>query len=667
MKIKSVATQLMLRVFTIYMVLALSITAIHIYLEYTESYQALKKELATVAKSMEPGLVTALWDININQTASVLKGAMEIPEITGLLLYNESQILVGALGVVNKKDGKIYQYSSLSHFSVVEPSYRLIPHSNNLSIKYGDGTSSVGSMVVFSNTGVVIQRIKVDVIYIIVGAVIKTAGLWLIFLYFSKRFLERPLQSFIASIHNSDVEKSRYQQVDTGVKIDNEISQLEGAYNELLAGLIKSQKENREAHTRLQYSESLLSNLIDVLPVGILLTDDNGKGLIVNQRWSDITGQAGMALNQRGPFHAIHPDDLSSVMVAWQKSNMESGVFCEEYRILKESGEVDWVLAQASHQQSTHNGSEKDQFKFTGFIWTLTVITSLKSAQKQVLELNKNLESRVESRTLDLNVANQELSNAVDSLKQAQGQLIESEKMAALGELVSGIAHEINTPIGVVLTASTYFEEQLIQLEKHFNNQSITKGLVKEFLLTSKDAGLIIHKNIRRASELISSFKMVAVDQHSDEARLFNVSNYIDEILISLTPMLKKTHVKVKVNCPEELEIENCPGVFYQVVSNLVINSLIHGFNNEDQGVINIGISKEGDHLHIDYKDDGKGMSNEVLDKLFNPFFTTKRGTGGSGLGTYIVYNLVTHRLGGTIKCSSIIGEGVHYQIKFPI
>lgn len=656
----------MLRVFTIYMVLATSITVIHIYLEYTETFQALKHELATVAKSMEPGLVTALWDINFHQTYSVFEGAMEIPEVTGLLLYDESNTLVAALGFVEKDNGKIYHFKSLHDFTEVQLNNRLIPHVNELYTRYGENRSQVGHMIIFSDTSVVLNRVKVDVLYILIGAILKTLGLWVIFLYFSERLLGRPLRNFIDFIENMNAQSHSGNHVAIGVNQDNELSQLERTFNQLTDNLHIAGQEKQSAFNNLQYSQSLLSNLIDILPVGVLLTDIKGKCLIYNQYWSDITGQTLLELNEQGPFHVIHPEDLPRVMAAWQLSLKSGDMFCEEYRVLRSSDECDWVLAQACRQRNFVNDEGQTEFKFKGFFWAITVITELKNIENQVLDLNRTLESRVANRTRDLNKANQELCETLNSLKEAQGQLIESEKMAALGELVSGIAHEVNTPIGVVLTASTYFEEQIDRLEKQFNNQSLTKGQVEVFLKTSKDAGDIIHQNIRRASELISSFKMVAVDQHSDESRLFNIKDYMNEILLSLTPMLKNRKVNINVNCPNDLEIDNCPGLFYQMISNLVINSLIHGFDEADEGNIELVISKNNQLLSIDYKDTGKGMKKEVLDKLFNPFFTTRRGTGGSGLGAYIIYNLVTHRLGGFIQCASEVGEGVHYHIEVP-
>ena len=656
----------MLRVFSVYMILATTITLIHIYLEYTETYQSLRNELATVAKSMEPGLVTALWDINFNQTYSVFKGAMEIPEVTGLLLYDESKNLVGALGVVTKEDGKTYRFNSLENFTEVTLNNRLIPHVNGLFVDYGGNQNQVGHMIIFSDTSVVFGRVKVDVLYILVGAILKSFGLWMIFLYFAERFLAKPLRIFIKSIEGVDIKSNESHHVNIGVKRDNELSKLELTFNQLVDNLHLSGQEKQNAFNKLHYSESLLSNLIDILPVGVLLTDIEGKCLIYNQQWSEITGQTALQLNQTGPFHVIHPKDLARIMMAWQDSLISGEMFCQEYRILREGKGVEWVLAQACRQRNFANDENVAEFKFKGVFWTITLITELKNFENQVLDLNKNLESRVDSRTIDLKNTNQELSNTLNSLKEAQGQLIESEKMAALGELVSGIAHEVNTPIGVVLTASTYFEEQVEKLEKQFKDQSLTKGQVEAFLKTSKDAGDIIHQNIRRASELISSFKMVAVDQHSDESRLFNIKNYVNEILLSLTPMLKNRKVNINVRCPNDLEVDNCPGVFYQMISNLVINSLIHGFDEEDEGDIELVVSKNNQLLFIDYKDTGKGMKKEVLDKLFNPFFTTRRGTGGSGLGAYIIYNLVTHRLDGTIHCASQVGEGVHYHIEVP-
>jgi signal transduction histidine kinase len=165
---------------------------------------------------------------------------------------------------------------------------------------------------------------------------------------------------------------------------------------------------------------------------------------------------------------------------------------------------------------------------------------------------------------------------------------------------------------------------------------------------------------------LVRSFKQVAVDQTSDNVRSFNLRKYLDEVLLSLQPKLKGKPIEVAVDCPADIQMESFPGAVSQIVTNMVVNSLVHGFGEGQSGSIKIKGKLEDGHVHLDYSDDGIGMDQATLVQLFDPFFTTKRGSGGSGLGAHILYNLVTGPLGGTVKVVSAPGMGLHYSLRFP-
>ncbi|HEX9059901.1 MAG TPA: HAMP domain-containing sensor histidine kinase, partial [Clostridia bacterium] len=165
----------------------------------------------------------------------------------------------------------------------------------------------------------------------------------------------------------------------------------------------------------------------------------------------------------------------------------------------------------------------------------------------------------------------------------------------------------------------------------------------------------------------IKSFKQIAVDQSIEEKRVFNVNNYINEVLLSLNPKLKMTKLTVGIDCPKDLEIYSYPGGLSQILTNLVVNSIVHAYDEGEKGTISIKISTENDTMKFIYSDDGKGISKDDLIKIFDPFFTTKRGTGGTGLGLNIVYNIVTQQYGGTIKCESVFGDGTTFIINIPL
>lgn len=291
-----------------------------------------------------------------------------------------------------------------------------------------------------------------------------------------------------------------------------------------------------------------------------------------------------------------------------------------------------------------------------------------RQAQHALKKLNEELEQRVSERTRELSKANAELKQALVSLREAQASLVESEKMAALGGLVAGVAHEINTPVGIGVTAASHFQRKARDIESRFDAGTMKKSEFVEFLDVSREATDMILTNLQRASDLIQSFKRVAVDQSSEQRRQFSVRDYLEEILVSLRPRLKKTAHRVLIHCDAELTMDSFPGAFSQVISNLVMNSLIHGFEDKETGTIEIEVLAEMDQPHIKllFRDDGKGMSAEHLSRVFDPFFTTKRSSGGSGLGLHIVYNLVTKTLAGTVVCESAPGQGTTFTMVLP-
>ncbi len=280
----------------------------------------------------------------------------------------------------------------------------------------------------------------------------------------------------------------------------------------------------------------------------------------------------------------------------------------------------------------------------------------------------KLAERRVEMRTQELSRSNEELRLTLERLQQTQRQLVESEKMAALGGLVAGIAHEINTPVGIGVTAASVLEDETRQLAELYRQGQMKKTDLEQYMSVTERSSQMILNNLERAAELIRSFKQVAVDQSSESKRRFNVRQYLDEILTSLTPSLRKARTRCVVDCVEDLEIESYPGVLSQIITNLVINALAHAFDGkQDGGVISIIVRSPGDRLEIEFSDNGKGMSAEVLTKIFDPFFTTKRSEGGSGLGLHIVYNLITQTLNGGIACRSQPDQGTSFTIHWPL
>ncbi|MBI9103060.1 MAG: hybrid sensor histidine kinase/response regulator [Spirochaetales bacterium] len=283
----------------------------------------------------------------------------------------------------------------------------------------------------------------------------------------------------------------------------------------------------------------------------------------------------------------------------------------------------------------------------------------LKEANRELTRHKENLEEIVKERT-------RELESSLENLRLAQSRLVESEKMAALGGLVAGVSHEINTPVGIGVTIASHLEERTGEILDRYKANEITTEEFEEFLSTLKESSSMLRINMDRAANLINSFKQVAVDQSSEERRPFTICKYLNEILTSMRSEYKNSGHKIEVLCSERIIVNSYPGALAQIMTNLIMNSIYHGFNQIENGHITIRVEDSGDDIRIIYRDNGKGIPKEHMKKIFEPFFTTNRSGGGSGLGLNIVYNLVTQTLHGRIECTSKLQEGTRFTIEFP-
>ncbi len=250
-------------------------------------------------------------------------------------------------------------------------------------------------------------------------------------------------------------------------------------------------------------------------------------------------------------------------------------------------------------------------------------------------------------------------------LDAAQAQLVESEKMAALGNLVAGVAHEINTPIGICVTASSRLDSKTKEFTDLMNNNLMKKKDLTDFLATNEEGMRILLTNLRRAADLVQGFKRVAVEHSSEVERTFELKDYLQETIMALKPEFKNKPFNIHLDLVE-VDINSYASAFSQIVTNLMMNSMIHGFKGKETGNIELKTSVKGKNVILSYKDDGNGMTPEVMARIYEPFFTTNREGGGSGLGMNIVYNLV-QKINGKIQVESELGKGVLFLIEIPI
>ena len=280
--------------------------------------------------------------------------------------------------------------------------------------------------------------------------------------------------------------------------------------------------------------------------------------------------------------------------------------------------------------------------------------------QAHLERLTNELEERVSDRTL-------ELQESLENLQDTQSQLIESEKMSSLGNLVAGVAHEVNTPLGISITAASIFDNEIKTIKGLLKENKLSKSALDHFLETISEADDILIKNLNRAALLVKNFKKISVDQSSEEIRDFELNKYLKEVVSTFKNELKHRPVTLEVKLQDkDILMHSFPGAISQLIVNLLQNTLLHAFEYEQKGHIILETYHKDDKAIIHFKDDGKGVDDTVVDKIFEPFVTTKRNKGGTGLGLNITYNLVTQHLKGNIRLDKEHTPGACFIIEIP-
>ncbi|WP_457934495.1 HAMP domain-containing histidine kinase [Pseudoalteromonas sp. SCSIO 43210] len=293
-------------------------------------------------------------------------------------------------------------------------------------------------------------------------------------------------------------------------------------------------------------------------------------------------------------------------------------------------------------------------------------LTRHEKDKEEIKQLNQNLEEKVNRRTIALREANQDLLTTLERMHQYQTQIVENEKMASLGQMVAGVAHEVNTPIGLGITGSTLLRDKLADIKLSFDDKKLTSNQLKNFIDEGIENLDLIYRNLNRAADLISNFKKVAVIQDDGDNTNLNIHKLISDVLTSMQSELTDKNPVVTINCPTDLAIQSKSEPLQQIFQQLLLNSVIHGFLDAENNEIRFDIELIGKQLTIVYSDNGQGVDNSIKHRIFDPFVTSKRGQGASGLGMHLVYNLVTQSLGGRILFDLEEQQGARFIITIP-
>ena len=415
-----------------------------------------------------------------------------------------------------------------------------------------------------------------------------------------------------------------------------------------MIGTIQDVTERKQAKQKLLESEHRYRELVENANSIILRWNSEGEITFINEFGLKFFGYSEAELVGQHVVGTIVPPnestgkDLRPLME-------EICLHPERFKLnvnenLRRGGERVWV-------SWTNKAVLDDRGQVVEVFSVGSDITERKRAEAELQRHREHLEELVAERTAEL--------------RQAMTQLVQSEKLAALGSLVAGVAHELNTPLGNARVVASSLGEHLQDFAAAVESGSLRRSQVDAFLSRGREAVDLLERNAARAADLINHFKQVAVDQTSTRRRSFNLRQTVEEVLVTLRPQFKHTAHRIALEIPPELALDSYPGPLEQVIANLISNSLTHGFEGIAAGVIHIRAAPLGTtHVHIDYTDNGVGIPETIVNRIFDPFFTTKLGSGGSGLGLYIVYNLVTGVLGGTIQVDS--PPGVAFTLTLP-
>jgi len=442
------------------------------------------------------------------------------------------------------------------------------------------------------------------------------------------------------------------------VQGNDEIAVFAQSINAMSAALRERVAQLERSELRLVESEARFKTLFDMAPLPLTVSDRDGRIVAANRAVLATFGEAARELvgkrSDEVDFWAspIERDRIWNMYVA------DGAVHGAIAGVLLPDGSVGSVAIWSSSLVLDGRPA---------IIWALLDLTEELNAKRELKDLNVSLESRVRERSAALERANSDLSAALDSLQRTQHELLAAEKMASLGSLVAGIAHELNTPIGNSLLASTALRDRVTEFDRHVAAGALRRSELTAHLEEVRMASNLIAGSLHKAAELIASFKQIAVDQTNDQRREFDLLAAVHDTVATYMPRLRQAGCEVVLQIPDGLKFDSYPGGLYQILNNLINNTLKHAFEHRQDGVITISGEDEGDGIvQLMFTDDGAGMGEEVLRHVFDPFFTTKMGQGGTGLGMNIVYNIVTGALGGRITIESAPGVGTAVRMLLP-
>jgi PAS domain S-box-containing protein len=410
----------------------------------------------------------------------------------------------------------------------------------------------------------------------------------------------------------------------------------------------------------LTRSEAFKDTLLQTIPDVVFVKDPQGAFLAANRAFEGVYGQSVAQIYGKTDFDFL-PHDRALYFADRDAEAMHKGT-----PTVSESWQHNLQTGRTSLYETIKTPIRGPDGATIGLLGIGRDITARHEAEVALQRMNQELEQRVHHRTDELQQANAELTTALDILKQTQKELIQGEKLASLGRMVAGLAHELNTPLGNALTIGSTLADHVRDSKAALDNNQLKKSELTAFFQNSADAVEVLERALHQANDLIANFKQVSADQLSDRRRVFDLETTVKEIVSTLLPNLRATPFQIEVRVPAGIAVDSYPGYLTQVISNLVTNAVVHAFDGMARGTVVIEGFDRGDLVELWVTDDGNGIPEEIRSRIFDPFFTTRMGRGGTGLGLSIVHGVMTQGLGGRIQVDYGLTPGTRFVIDFP-
>ncbi len=640
-KIKdSLAIRLLSYILICSFALAIIITLLQLLLDYQNDLTKIDASIEQVESSFVEPLATSLWNFDKEQIEIQSKGIMKLPYMQYVKVYE----VVGNTEV------------AISHQGIIKDQYDISKKFDLIHQK-----QVVGTLFVAASLDQIYEQLIDKSLMILINQTIRIMIVSICILFIIYYMLIRHINKIALYTRNIKLSSHNKNLVLDGRKRltsspSDELDELVYLLNKMQKRIVAELTDKEIAIKELQQERDFSATVINSSSTIICCLDADFKISTINPAAVILTGYSQEELNQKNWLDIFVLENRRAELQ--EKLSDNEPLYGIEINMHDQMGEVNTLLWTFS---AFYEGM--DIKYLIGFGHD---ITPQKQVEQEILLLNDQLEEKVSKRTAALTASNTQMVQTVEQLKRTQQTLVESKKMASLGSLVAGVAHEINTPIGISVTAASSLQEEISILKQELLENHLSRSHLDSFICHFTESSKLLNHNLKRAADLISSFKQVAVDQSSESCYSFNVKENVEQVVTSLKHKIKQSNTHVEIVCPNGLSIYSFPGSFVQIYSNLIINSIIHGFHDWDgDRNIFIDIELQGETLVIDYQDTGRGVSEDVSDRIFDPFVTSKKGSGGSGLGTHIVYNIVSQLFKGDIEYIAE-AKGAHFIMKMP-